>query len=151
MLEVTVIPDSPVAEIFACKCCGGGLPDQNLEIRIVNRGPVDITLQSRFRLGGLFELPGFAENEVSGQQAVLLRLGYMRPMGLFAALPTYWGLTLQYGNVFEDQADVDWEDLLAAGSVFVGLESALGPLYFGYGYAESGQNTLYLLLGRPLF
>lgn len=52
MLEVTVIPDSPVAEIFACKCCGGGLPDQNLEIRIANRGDVSVTLQSRFRLEG---------------------------------------------------------------------------------------------------
>ena len=52
MLEVTVIPDSPVAEIFACKCCGGGLPDQNLEIRIANRGDVAVTLQSRFRLEG---------------------------------------------------------------------------------------------------
>lgn len=52
MLEVTVIPDSPVAEIFACKCCGGGLPDQNLEVRIANRGDVAVTLLSRFRLEG---------------------------------------------------------------------------------------------------
>lgn len=52
MLEVTVIPDSPVADIFACKCCGSGLPDQNLEIRITNRGTSEVTLQSRFRLEG---------------------------------------------------------------------------------------------------
>jgi hypothetical protein len=52
VLEVTVIADSPVAEIFATKCCGGGLPDQNLEIRIVNRGAAAVTLQSRFRLEG---------------------------------------------------------------------------------------------------
>jgi hypothetical protein len=52
MLEVTVIPDSAVAEIFASKCCGGGLPDQNLEIRIANHGPAPIELQSRFRLEG---------------------------------------------------------------------------------------------------
>ena len=52
MLEVTVIPDSAVADIFASKCCGGGLPDQNLEIRIVNRGITAIELQSRFRLEG---------------------------------------------------------------------------------------------------
>ena len=50
MLEVTIIPDSPVAEIFASKCCGGGLPDQNLEIRIVNRGAAAVDIQSRFRL-----------------------------------------------------------------------------------------------------
>ena len=52
MLEVTVIPDSAVADIFASKCCGGGLPDQNLEIRIANQGGVAVVLQSRFRLEG---------------------------------------------------------------------------------------------------
>lgn len=52
MLEVTVIPDSPVAEIFASKCCGGGLPDQNLEIRITNHGPTAVRLQSCFRFEG---------------------------------------------------------------------------------------------------
>ena len=52
MLEVTIIPDSPVADIFASKCCGGGLPDQNLEIRIANRGATDVTVESRFRLEG---------------------------------------------------------------------------------------------------
>jgi hypothetical protein len=50
MLEVTVIPDSAVADIFASKCCGGGLPDQNLEIRIVNHSAATIALESRFRL-----------------------------------------------------------------------------------------------------
>ncbi len=52
MLEMTVIPDSAVADIFASKCCGGGLPDQNLEIRIANRGEAAVALQSRFRLEG---------------------------------------------------------------------------------------------------
>jgi hypothetical protein len=52
MLEVTIVPDSPVADIFASKCCGGGLPDQNLEIRIVNRGTTDVAVESRFRLEG---------------------------------------------------------------------------------------------------
>jgi hypothetical protein len=56
MLEVTVIPDSPVAEIFAAKCCGGGLPDQNFEIRITNHGRSEIAIQSRFRLEGAGDL-----------------------------------------------------------------------------------------------
>ena len=50
MLEVTVIPDSPMTDIFGCKCCGGGLPDQNLEILIHNRGDTRIEIQSRFCL-----------------------------------------------------------------------------------------------------
>lgn len=52
MLEVTVIPDSAVAEIFASKCCGGGLPDQTLEILVANHGTATVELQSRFRLEG---------------------------------------------------------------------------------------------------
>ena len=52
MLEVTVIPDSAVADIFASKCCGGGLPDQNLEIRIANQGAAAVVFESRFRLEG---------------------------------------------------------------------------------------------------
>ena len=52
MLEVTVIPDSAVAAVFASKCCGGGLPDQNLEIRIVNHGRTEIAVQSRCRFEG---------------------------------------------------------------------------------------------------
>lgn len=50
MLEVTVILDSPVADIFASKCCGGGLPDQTLEIHVMNRRTTEIALQSRLRL-----------------------------------------------------------------------------------------------------
>ncbi|GEM_PF-1610018 len=50
MLEVTIITDSPVADIFACKCCGGSLPDQNLEILIFNRGTIAVAIQSRLRL-----------------------------------------------------------------------------------------------------
>jgi len=50
VLEVTIIPDSPMADIFACKCCGGSLPDQNLEILIFNRGTTTVAIQSRLRL-----------------------------------------------------------------------------------------------------
>lgn len=50
MLEVTIIPDSPMADIFACKCCGGGLPDQNLEILIFNHGSTAVAIRSRLRL-----------------------------------------------------------------------------------------------------
>lgn len=52
MLAVTVIMNSAVAEIFACKCCGGGLPDQNLEIQVRNHGPHPVHLADRFDLEG---------------------------------------------------------------------------------------------------
>ena len=50
MLTVTLIPESAAAEIFAVKCCGGALPDQNLEIQIENRGTASVAVASRIVL-----------------------------------------------------------------------------------------------------
>jgi NTE family protein len=104
-------------------------------------------IQNRFRLGGLFDLPGFVDNSLTGQHVALLRAGYMRPFGHLASMSTYLGGTLQQGNVFEDEDDIDLDDTLTAGSIFFGLDTFLGPFYAGYGVAEGGHNSIYLLLG----
>ncbi|MEO8188471.1 MAG: hypothetical protein ABI580_14035, partial [Burkholderiaceae bacterium] len=36
-----------------------------------------------------------------------------------------------------------------AGSIFVGVDSPLGPLFVGFGYANSDNKAVYLFLGRP--
>jgi NTE family protein len=105
-------------------------------------------LQSQFRAGGLFNLPGFTEDELSGQHYVLLRLGYMRRLGDYLALPVFAGGTLQRGNVFEDEDDIDFDNLLTAGSIFIGVKSIVGPVYFGYGFAEGGNDNISFLVGR---
>ncbi len=38
--------------------------------------------------------------------------------------------------------------LIFAGSLFVGAETYLGPLYLAYGRAEGGHQSLYLYLGH---
>ena len=50
MLTITLIPESAAADIFAVKCCGGALPDQNLEIQIENRGEAPLAVVSRIVL-----------------------------------------------------------------------------------------------------
>ncbi|MDH3639115.1 MAG: BamA/TamA family outer membrane protein, partial [Gammaproteobacteria bacterium] len=104
--------------------------------------------QNLFRTGGLFELPGFAENALSGQHLVLLRSGYQRALRDLFGFPAYLALTLQLGNVYEDEDDIGFGNAITAGSAYLGLNTLLGPLYIGYGYAEGGENSLYLLLGN---
>ncbi len=104
-------------------------------------------IQSRFRLGGLFDLPGFVDDSLNGENVVLLRAGYMRAFGRVASIPAYWGGTLQQGNVFENKDDIEFDATLTAASVFFGLDTILGPFYAGYGVAEGGQDSVYLLLG----
>ncbi|MDH3282507.1 MAG: BamA/TamA family outer membrane protein, partial [Gammaproteobacteria bacterium] len=108
----------------------------------------EASFESLFRTGGLFELPGFADNELIGQHLVLLRSGYQRALGRTFGFPGYLGVTLQLGNVFEHQDDIDFDNAIVAGSAYLGLATVLGPLYVGYGQAEGGENSLYLLLGN---
>ena len=38
---------------------------------------------------------------------------------------------------------------LKSAALFVGADSPLGPVYFGYGRANDGTGTFYFHLGRP--
>ena len=107
-------------------------------------------IQNFFRLGGLFELPGYTDNQLAAQNAVLLRAGYLRAVSPVFSVPTYVGGTVQYGDVFEDKDSVSFADLQFAAAVYIGLETFLGPLYAGYGIAESGNNSIYLRIGGLL-
>ena len=49
---------------------------------------------------------------------------------------------------WNDRDDIGFNDLIAAGSVFVGLDTFLGPLYAAYGRAEGGHGSFYFFLGR---
>lgn len=107
-------------------------------------------VQNRTRAGGFSYLSGFVQDQLTGQQLVLLRSGYYRHLGAIEWLPVYAGFTLEYGNVFEDRNDISLstDDALAAGSLFLGMDTILGPVYFSYGHAEGGENSVYLFLGR---
>ncbi len=107
----------------------------------------EVPIQNQFRTGGLFELPGFTEDELTGRHLVLLRSGYQRALSDLLGFPRYVGLTLQLGNVFEDADDISFDNALLAGGVYLGLDTLFGPFYLAYGLAEGGENTLYVLLG----
>ncbi|MDQ3563453.1 MAG: patatin-like phospholipase family protein [Pseudomonadota bacterium] len=107
-------------------------------------------VQNRFRTGGFTKLSGFTQDQLSGQQLVLLRSGYYRRLGDIKWLPAYAGVSLEYGNVYEGRDDISLApgDALLAGSVFLGVDTVLGPVYLAYGHAEQGNDSIYLYLGR---
>ncbi|MGH8480693.1 MAG: patatin-like phospholipase family protein, partial [Gammaproteobacteria bacterium] len=107
-------------------------------------------VQNRFRTGGFTELSGFTQDQLSGQQVLLLRSGYYRRLGNVKWLPAYAGVSLEYGNVYEDRDDISLapDEALLAGSVFLGMDTVLGPVYLAYGHAEQGNDSIYLYLGR---
>jgi len=114
-------------------------------------GPTD-QVQDWYTLGGLFDLSGLSPDQVSGPQFGIARtIAYRRigsgKEGLFD-VPTYVGFSLELGNVWQRRSDVSLESALFNGSVFLGFDTLLGPVYLAAGFGEGGDRKLYLLLGR---
>lgn len=111
-------------------------------------GSADI--QDRFRLGGFLNLSGYTEDSLSGQQAGVLSAIYYRRFEGLPFLSWYLGGSLEYGGVWEDKGDL-FDDAIPSGSLFLGADSPIGPLYIGYGHAEGGYDSIFFYLGRPQF
>ena len=109
----------------------------------------DAPLQSQFLLGGLGRLSGYTANRFFGQHYALANITAYRRLNRNAWLPTYAGISLEAGNVWQDRDSVSANDLRYAGALYAGAESPLGPLYLAWGLAEDGENTVYLYLGNP--
>ncbi len=109
----------------------------------------DAPIESLYRLGGFLRLSGLAQDELTGQQAGLARLVYLRRIKDIQFFKAYAGASLELGNVWEDSGDI-FDDSIVAGSAFIGADTPIGPIYLGYGHADSGDGSLYLFLG-PLF
>ena len=64
---------------------------------------------------------------------------------------TYVGATAELGGVWRDQDDISLDSSIIAGSLFLGVDTVIGPVFLGYGHAEGGNNGIYLFLGKPWF
>jgi NTE family protein len=105
-------------------------------------------------LGGFANLSGFAERELLDENALLARGVYYQRLGdsgeLFS-VPAYVGASLEAGNVFASRDDLlDLDDLIFAGSIFVGVDSPFGPVFLGFGRADTGDSSFYLNFGSLL-
>ena len=117
--------------------------------RISAFGTMDGTapLEGQVRLGGFLRLSGLQENQLSGQYAGLISLGYYRRITDIQFLQTYVGTSLEVGNVWQDSKNASFGNTITAGSVFLGVDTPIGPLYLAYGRAEAGNYSFYIYLG----
>ena len=109
-------------------------------------------VQDLFTLGGFLNLSGFRADELSGEHFALASLLFYRRMGgsgdELLGVPVYAGGSIEYGGVFEEIGDIAGDESIAAGSLFLGADTPIGPLYIGLGLAEGGNRAAYLFLGQ---
>jgi NTE family protein len=105
-----------------------------------------IPVQSIYKAGGFPRLSGYQYDELLGENFGMLLGGYRYQLLEGSFFPGYIGGTLEYGNVARYRTDLFSNGLLN-GSVYFGLDSILGPLYLGVGFAENGRYTGFLTIG----
>ncbi|ARR51668.1 phospholipase [Photobacterium damselae subsp. damselae] len=102
-------------------------------------------------LGGLFNLSGYHRYELNGRYSAFAGLVYRyrlfdNDFGAFSS-PVYLGGSIERGGVWNHMSDMSWNSAISAGSVFIAIDSFLGPVYFGYGQSSHGDNSIYLSVG----
>lgn len=99
------------------------------------------------RLGGFLRLSGLQEGQLTGQYAGYASLVYMYRIIHYRYFQSYLGASLERGNVWQNRSDVSYGNAITSGSVFFGMATPIGPIYFAFGHANTGENSFYIALG----
>lgn len=100
-----------------------------------------------YRLGGLFNLSGYHKDELAGDSYVYGRIGYARRWSAPYTNGLYGGLMAEAGNAWLPGEPHRNNSIRASATLYLGADTGIGPVYFGYGRGEAGRNALYLLIG----
>jgi len=104
-----------------------------------------------FYLGGFQHLSAYAQDQFNGQYLLYSRLTYLydlRINDLLGLRAPVFGVSAEAGNVWQLRNNFGSGGYLKSGSLFVGGNSPIGPLYFGFAVAPQGVWNVYLQLGR---
>jgi NTE family protein len=109
-------------------------------------------LLMEFPLGGFLDLSGLKRYSLWGPHYGIGRLLFYRQVdrggpGYFD-VPIYLGMSLEAGNTWQNMSDAKFTNLHEDASVFLGLDTLLGPVYLGSGFDDHGDQSFYLFLGR---
>jgi NTE family protein len=104
-----------------------------------------------YTLGGFHNLSGYEIDQLAGNDALLGRLTWLLRLNQQPVLTrgVFAGATLEVGNAWLSSRSVSLRDLRWGGSVFLGADTGLGPLYLGMTWAPRGRAGVSLMLGRP--
>ena len=105
----------------------------------------------QYTLGGFQQLSGYRPDQLSGNAVLFGRLNwYMRlsQTPVFAR-GFFVGASLEAGNAWDDRSEMSLARLRGGGSLYLGADTGIGPMYLGLTYAPRGELGVALFIGRP--
>jgi NTE family protein len=107
----------------------------------------------QFQVGGLFNFSGYRNGQLFGREYAFASVNVRRRVAdLNETFGTglYAGASLEAGNVFHRLDGTPAKGALVGGSLYVGVNSKIGPMYLAYGQSEGGHNAVYFYIGSSL-
>jgi NTE family protein len=109
-------------------------------------------IRKLFELGGFLNLSGLKQDSLLGPNYGIARVLFYRQIGRggpgFLDVPVYIGTSFEVGNVWQQRGDASWGSAHKDASLFLGLDTLIGPVYIGSGVGDGGTRNFYLFLGR---
>ncbi len=113
-------------------------------------GGVPLPLNDLVQWGGFQQQSGYSAGQLLGQSLDYGRVTYLRQLTRSGLLEgAYVGGSLEAGRVGGPLFPESPSGLLLSTSLFVAIDTLLGPVYLAWGAARDGGNSFYLYLGRP--
>jgi NTE family protein len=105
-----------------------------------------------FTLGGFLNLSGLKQDSLIGPDYGIARFLFYRQIGRggpgILDLPVYLGTSFEIGNIWERRNEFSFGSAHKDASLFIGLDTLIGPVYIGSGIGDGGTTNFYLFLGR---
>ena len=123
----------------------------NVGGRLAYTNQIPLAAIDEYSLGGFQNLSGYRTAQVAGNYLLFGRLTYYQRLAsnVGVARALFVGGSLEAGNAWTERSDITLRQLRGAGSLFVGADTGIGPLYLSVVSAPRGYTGLYLFLGRP--
>jgi NTE family protein len=113
-------------------------------------GSSPLPLTDLVQWGGFQQQSGYRAGQLLGRSLDYGRVTYLNQFikrGLLEG--AYLGASLEAGRVGGSLFPESPQGHLLSGSMFIAMDTLLGPVYLAWGHARDGSSSLYLYLGRP--
>lgn len=113
-------------------------------------GSSPLPAYDQFQWGGFLQQSGYRTGALLGESLAFGRVVYYNKLARQDFLEgLYAGFSLEAGRVGGPLVPGNPSGLQKSVSAFFAMDTYVGPLYVGYGYAAAGSRSFYLFLGRP--
>ncbi|HJV69871.1 patatin-like phospholipase family protein [Ideonella sp.] len=105
----------------------------------------------QYALGGFQQLSGYRPGQLAGNALLFGRLNWYWRLAeppVFAR-GFYVGASLEAGNAWANRHQMRLTDLRGGGSLYLGADTGIGPMFLGLTWAPEGEAGIALLIGRP--